>query len=208
MSDLQLHYCDEHCVVVEKPAGILAVPGLTGGPDLASQVLDDFPDARIVHRLDQATSGLMLFARGAAMASAFGSLFKTRAIDKRYEAIVWGAVAEAEGTLDAPLVRDWPNRPRQKVCYATGKASLTHYTRLAYLPERHATRVSLTPLTGRTHQLRVHLWHVGHPILGDALYGHAEALNAAPRLCLHAAELRFQHPILATPLCILSPVPF
>lgn len=208
MSEWHVHYQDVHCLVVEKPAGILAVPGLTGGPDLASQVLTKFPDARIVHRLDQATSGLMLFARGAAMARAFGHLFQTRAIDKRYEAIVWGDISESEGYLDAPLVRDWPNRPRQKICYATGKASLTHYTRLAYLPEQHATRLSLSPLTGRTHQLRVHLWHMGHPILGDSLYGHPESQHAAPRLLLHASGLSFLHPISKNPVKIDSPTPF
>lgn len=211
MSDFLVHYHDAHCVIVEKPAGLLSVPGRAPGPNLADQVQVAFADARVVHRLDEATSGLMLFARGEAMAGAFGRLFEHRQIDKRYEAIVHGLIETAEGILDWPLIRDWPNRPRQKVCFETGRASQTHYTRLALLahrPERNATRLALVPHTGRTHQLRVHLLQFGHPILGDRLYGNEAVREAAPRLLLHACELGFVHPVSGETIRVTSPVPF
>ena len=208
MSDLHIHYHDAQCVIVEKPAGRLSVPGRVPGPNLADQVRAAFADAWVVHRLDEATSGLMLFARGEAMASAFGRLFEERKIEKRYEAVVHGLVEAAEGVLDWPLIRDWPNRPRQKVCFETGKASQTHYTRIAHLPERNATHLALTPLTGRTHQLRVHLLQFGHPILGDRLYGDEAVREAAPRLLLHAYELSFVHPVRGETIRVTSPALF
>ena len=208
MSELIVHYHDAHCLIVEKPAGQLSVPGLAPGWSLASEVQARFPDARVVHRLDEATSGLVLFARGDPMAGAFGRLFEGRQVNKRYEAIVHGQVAAAEGVLDWPLIRDWPNRPRQKVCFETGKASQTRYTRIALLPERNATRLALIPLTGRTHQLRVHLLQFGHPILGDRLYGDAQVREATPRLLLHACELSFSHPVSGELITVTSPVPF
>lgn len=208
MFKLLVHYHDAQCVIVEKPAALLSVPGRAAGPNLAEQVQAAFADVRVVHRLDQATSGLMLFARGAAMAGTFGRLFQERKIDKRYEAIVHGAVAAAEGVFDWPLICDWPNRPQQKVCFETGKPSQTRYIRIATLAERNATRLALIPLTGRTHQLRVHLRQAGHPILGDALYGDAAVRDAAPRLLLHACELDFVHPISGHAIHITSPAPF
>ena len=208
MSDLLVHYHDAHCVIVEKPADLLSVPGRTPGPNLADQVRAAFADARVVHRLDEATSGLMLFARGEAMAGAFGRLFEGRQINKRYEAVVHGLVETADGTLDWPLIRDWPNRPRQKVCFETGRASQTHYIRLSLPPERNATRLALIPITGRTHQLRVHLLQFGHPILGDRLYGNDAVQEAAPRLLLHACELGFVHPVSGEAIRVSSPAPF
>lgn len=208
MLNLRVHYHDAQCVIVEKPSALLAVPGRQALPDLASQVQAAFADARVVHRLDEATSGLMLFARGEAMAGAFGRLFQDRKVNKRYEAIVHGRVEAADGVLDWPLICDWPNRPRQKVCFETGKPSQTHYTRIALLPERNATRLALIPLTGRTHQLRVHLLQSGHPILGDRLYGDDSVRNAAPRLLLHACELDLVHPVSGKALRVTSPAPF
>ncbi len=208
VSDLIVHYHDAQCVIVEKPSGRLSVPGRVPGPSLTDQVQTVFADARVVHRLDESTSGLMLFARGEAMAGVFGRLFERREVNKRYEAIVHGQVEAADGVLDWPLIRDWPNRPRQKVCFETGKASQTHYTRLALLPEHNATRLSLVPLTGRTHQLRVHLMQFGHPILGDRLYGDDTVRDAAPRLLLHACELGFVHPVSGEDITVTSPVPF
>ncbi len=208
MSDLLVHFYDAHCVIVEKPADLLSVPGRAPGMNLADQVQAAFPNAQVVHRLDEATSGLMLFARGATMAGAFGRLFEERKVNKRYEAIVQGQVDAANGVLDWPLIRDWPNRPRQKVCFETGKTSQTHYTRIALLPERYATRLALVPLTGRTHQLRVHLLQFGHPILGDRLYGDDAVRKAAPRLLLHACELDFNHPVSGASITVTSPVPF
>lgn len=213
-SALHIHYADAACLVVEKPAGLLAVPGRQARPDLASQVQAEFPEARVVHRLDEATSGLMLFARGAALASALGKLFEARAVHKRYQAIVWGQPAARAGLIDWPLLCDWPNRPRQMRSYAHGKPAQTLYRcRESWnLGGVAVTRVDLTPITGRSHQLRLHLALLGHPILGDTLYAEPyaglAAVQAAPRLLLHACELRFAQPLTGQTLALHSPVPF
>jgi tRNA pseudouridine32 synthase/23S rRNA pseudouridine746 synthase len=181
---------DEALLAFDKPAGLLAVPGR--GPAkqdcLATRVLARWPDALVVHRLDQATSGLMLFARGADMQRRLSADFAARRIHKQYVALVAGHLDADSGRIDLPLAADWPNRPRQQVDAAHGKASLTSWQVL----QRAAghTRLALQPLTGRSHQLRVHLAAIGHPILGDALYGGA----AAPRLMLHATALQLEHP--------------
>lgn len=186
---------DDTLVVIDKPSGLLAVPGR--GDDkrdcAAARVQARFADARVVHRLDQPTSGLMLFARGAAMQRALSALFERRAVDKRYVAVVAGEVAADAGEIDLPLAADWPNRPRQLVDRERGKPSLTRWRVLAR--EAGRTRLELEPRTGRSHQLRVHLASIGHPIVGDALYAPPEVARAAPRLLLHASALRFTHPL-------------
>lgn len=228
---LSLIYQDEFLVVADKPAGLLAVPGR--GDDkqdcLAACIQSRFPDALVVHRLDMATSGLMVFARGAAMQRKLSQLFREREVHKRYVAVVAGRLQQKAGEIDLPLICDWPNRPRQKVDHAIGKPSLTRYRVLsdsiAVRPELvegwtaesaagfdklslngfEGGRVELEPVTGRTHQLRVHLSAIGHPILGDALYGDA---GAAPRLLLHACSLGFAHPAKGTALNFECPPPF
>ncbi len=165
-----------------------------------------FPDALIVHRLDMSTSGLMLFARGKAMQRALSGLFANGAIDKTYAADVWGVPQPGKGKIDFPLLTDWPNRPRQKVDHAAGKPSVTFYETLGAGAED--ARLKLTPLTGRSHQLRVHLAAIGHPILGDDLYAHPSALVARPRLALHAAGLGFSHPATGRRMEFASPCPF
>lgn len=201
-------HADEHFVAIDKPAGLLSVPGR--GPDKAdcalSRVLDAFPDALTVHRLDMATSGLLLLARGKAMQRALSALFERGQIGKTYLADVWGAPDPAAGMVDLPLITDWPNRPLQKVDHAIGKPSLTRYETRAV--NGACARLALFPQTGRSHQLRVHLAEIGHPILGDEFYAHPEALAAAPRLCLHAASLSFRHPASGEPLTLLAPCPF
>lgn len=183
-------YADDSLLVVEKPAGLLAVPGR--GPDkqecLARRVMDEFPDALIVHRLDMATSGLMLFARGREMQRVLSQRFMDRQVEKNYEAVVEGRPEDC-GEIDLPLSADWPNRPRQKVD-GSGKSALTRFRMLACDTATDTSRVELKPVTGRTHQLRVHLAAIGHAILGDALYGE----RPAPRLMLHASHLAFVHP--------------
>ena len=190
--DLDLVYRDGMLLVLNKPAGLLAVPGR--GADkldsLATRVQAWFPDALVVHRLDMATSGLMLFARGEQMQRRFCAMFRERGIEKRYTAVVAGKLEQA-GEIALPLSRDWPNRPKQKVNMAEGKPSLTRYRLLSHDAGTRTSRVELEPVTGRTHQLRVHLATIGHPILGDALYGDA---TSARRLLLHASELGFVHP--------------
>jgi len=187
-------HADDAIVVVDKPAGLPSVPGRAAGlQDCAAQrVQAVHPDALVVHRLDMATSGLLLFARGADVQRRLSRAFATRAVDKRYVAVVAGRLADERGEIDLPLAADWPNRPRQVVDHERGKPSLTRYAVLAR--DAHTTRVALEPLTGRSHQLRVHLAAIGHAILGDTLYAGANAQSAAPRLLLHASMLGFVHP--------------
>lgn len=183
-------HADPHRIVVAKPAGLLSVPGR--GDDkqdcAAARVQALYPDALIVHRLDQATSGLLAFARGPDMQRAMSEAFAARRVDKRYEAIVHGLVERDDFDLDLPLIADWPNRPRQRVDREVGKPSLTRVRVMARDPSAGTTRVELEPVTGRSHQLRVHLLAIGHPIVGDTLYG-PEAAPQAPRLLLHARDL-------------------
>lgn len=203
---LQPVHEDAHLLVFDKPAGLLCVPGR--GDDkqdcLSARALRQWPDALIVHRLDMGTSGLVVMARGMPMQRALSTAFAERRVDKRYEAIVDGAMPmhEAWALIDAPLMADWPRRPLQKIDPA-GKPSVTRWKAVASsLPgEPAATRLLLEPLTGRTHQLRVHLLSIGHPILGDALYGDAAVQARAPRLLLHASELGFVHPVTRQGLC-------
>jgi len=196
---LQPVHEDPYLLVLDKPAGLLCVPGR--GEDkqdcLSARAMRQWPDALIVHRLDMATSGLVLMARGIEMQRALSAAFADREVHKRYEAIVDGAMPLREewSLIDAPLMADWPRRPLQKID-PEGKPSLTRWKALSVLPgELAATHVLLEPLTGRSHQLRVHLLSIGHPILGDALYGDAALQARAPRLLLHASELGFVHPV-------------
>jgi len=193
-----LHYLhvDAALLVVDKPSGLLSVPGR--GADkadcLVARVQADYPDARIVHRLDMETSGLMVLAREAETHRALSMQFQQRLVKKRYIAVVDGLLAAASGTIDLPLITDWPNRPRQKVDFTLGKPSLTHYQVLAYDAAENTSRVALEPETGRSHQLRVHLMSLSHAILGDALYASPAVQQKAPRLLLHAEYLAFAHP--------------
>ncbi|MET3380787.1 RluA family pseudouridine synthase [Variovorax paradoxus] len=196
---LQPVHEDPHLLVLDKPAGLLCVPGR--GEDkqdcLSARAMRQWPDALIVHRLDMATSGLVVMARGIEMQRALSAAFAERRVHKRYEAIVDGAMPLLEdwSLIDAPLMADWPRRPLQKTDPA-GKPSVTRWKAISLLPgEPAATHVLLEPLTGRSHQLRVHLLSIGHPILGDALYGDAALRARAPRLLLHASELGFVHPV-------------
>ncbi len=175
-------------VAINKPAGLPAVPGRTA--DLAdcawSRVAAVFADALVVHRLDMATSGVMIFARGAQAQRRLSRAFEQRQTQKRYIADVHGLVPSDRGSVDLPLIADWPNRPRQRVDTAVGKASLTHYEVLSRDKGRNLTRLALLPITGRSHQLRLHCQAIGHPIVGDPLYGLADG---ASRMRLHAQRL-------------------
>jgi len=190
---LEVLLADAALVAVNKPAGLLSVPGR--GDDkqdcAAARVRQAYPDALIVHRLDMATSGILLLARGADVQRRLSIAFARRDVHKRYVAIVHGRVAQAAGEIELPLIADWPQRPRQKVDHAIGKPSLTRYRRLAYDADTDTSRLELEPVTGRSHQLRVHLLAIGHAIVGDALYGDA---GDASRLMLHASELCVPHP--------------
>ena len=203
---------DAHLLALVKPAGLLSVPGR--GPQnadcLSTRAQRRWPGALIVHRLDQATSGLLLMARSAAVQRALSSAFAERRVHKRYEALVHGrpsAATDADGwaEIDLPLIVDWPNRPRSKVDHATGKPSRTRWRLLAHDAATDTARLALEPVTGRSHQLRVHLQAIGHPIVGDALYG---APDTASRLMLHACALWLEHPVSGHTLDLRSDVPF
>lgn len=212
---LDVVHADAHLIVLNKPANLLSVPGK--GPDksdcLSARAQAIWPDALTVHRLDMATSGLLVMARGAQAQRTLSMAFAQRLTHKQYEAVAAGCLHEnplqtdAAGWqhIDLPLTVDWPNRPRSKVDWDIGKPSTTRWQVLESLPD--ATRVALEPITGRSHQLRVHLLALGHPILGDALYQGAAAA-AFPRLMLHACRLALPHPTHGKLLQFHSPAPF
>jgi tRNA pseudouridine32 synthase / 23S rRNA pseudouridine746 synthase len=207
-------FADSALLVLNKPSGLLSVPGK--GADkldcLSTRVQSHYPDALVVHRLDMATSGLLLMARGLAMQQALGRAFESRAVDKRYLAVVDGCVTASPEQdwqlIDLPVAADWPNRPRQQVDYERGRSSQTRYRVISYDAATDCTRVELEPLTGRTHQLRVHLQAIGHPIGGDQLYANAVTQAKASRLLLHASHLRLLHPVSGEPMAWHSPPPF
>lgn len=193
---LQWLHVDDAVIGVVKPSGLLSVPGRGAERQdcVAARVVARFPDALVVHRLDMATSGLMLMARGSAAQRLLSVAFAQRRVTKRYVACVDGRVAADTGEIDLPLSADWPNRPRQKVDPLHGKPSLTRYRVLHREAGDQSTRLELSPVSGRAHQLRVHLLAMGHPILGDALYAPPAVQARAPRLMLHAQSLSFEHP--------------
>ncbi len=212
---LPLRHADPHLLVVDKPAGLLSVPGRGADKqDCAlARVRRQHPDALVVHRLDMATSGLLLLARGPAMQRALSRAFEQRQVGKRYLALAAGrmaapATADGWGCIDLPMAADWPNRPRQAVDAVHGRPSRTRWRVLGYEPVLDATRVELEPVTGRSHQLRVHLLALGHPILGDGLYAPDAVRERAPRLLLHACALELAHPATGEALRWCSPAPF
>jgi len=201
--------------VLDKPAGLLAVPGRGADKQdcLSKRAQALWPEALVVHRLDMATSGLLLMARGAEAQRHLSMAFAARAVHKRYEAVVHGLLAPPEsadgwGEIDLPLILDWPNRPRSIVDPERGKPSLTRWRVLAQDRASGSTRVALEPVTGRSHQLRVHLQALGHPILGDALYAPPEVQARSDRLLLHACALRLPHPGSGQACDFSSPAPF
>ncbi|WP_298915568.1 RluA family pseudouridine synthase [uncultured Roseobacter sp.] len=198
---------DAEVLLVDKPAGLLSVPGK--GPHLAdcllSRVQAAFPDALLVHRLDRDTSGVMIFALTPYAQRHLGLQFEKRMTKKTYVARVWGVPGEKSGTVDLPLIVDWPNRPIQKVCHETGKPAQTDWRVLK--DERTTARVRLQPHTGRSHQLRVHMLSLGHPILGDPFYATGPA-REFDRLMLHSQELRFNHPQGGRSMKVRAPLPF
>ena len=196
---VQAAYEDADLLVLQKPSGLLCVPGR--GPDkqdcLSARAQERWPGALIVHRLDQATSGLVLMARHIDMQRRLSHAFAERQVYKRYQAVVQGLLGPAEHTwseINLPIAADWERRPLRVIDPALGKPSLTRWRLRAQDPVAGTTHVELEPVTGRTHQLRVHLAAIGHPILGDALYADAATQAQAPRLLLHASHLAFTHP--------------
>jgi tRNA pseudouridine32 synthase/23S rRNA pseudouridine746 synthase len=211
--DVNLLYVDDTLLVADKPSGLLAVPGRGADKQdcLAARVQARYPDALIVHRLDMATSGLMVMARGPAAQRALSKAFAAREVDKRYVAVVAGRLQTAQegwGTIDLPIIVDWPNRPLRIVDHQLGKPSLTRWRVLGHDASGSSTRVELEPVTGRSHQLRVHLREIGHPILGDALYAPPDVQVLSARLLLHAGSLRFAHPVTGEAMSFGCRAPF
>jgi tRNA pseudouridine32 synthase/23S rRNA pseudouridine746 synthase len=213
LAELPLIFADDDMLVLDKPAGMLSVPGR--GPDkqdsLSSRVQEQFPDALVVHRLDMATSGLMVMARGARQQRALNDAFAARTVHKAYTAMVDGLLTAPDADwqeISLGIRVDWPNRPLRVIDPLHGKPSATRWRVLEHDAVACTTRVALEPVTGRSHQLRVHMLAIGHAILGDALYAPTQIASRSPRLLLHANQLELTHPVTAERLTFSSQVPF
>ncbi len=206
---LDVLHSDNDVLVLNKPSGLLSVPGK--GDDkqdcLERRAQTQFPSATIIHRLDMATSGLMLMALNIDAHRNLSLQFEKREIEKTYRALIEGHPSENTGSIDLPLICDWPKRPKQKVCHEAGKNALTHWK---VIERRHdnTTLMELKPVTGRSHQLRVHMLALGHPILGDQLYAPDAVISKSERLCLHAQRICFKHPTSTDMLVFEQKEPF
>ncbi|PIJ49728.1 bifunctional tRNA pseudouridine(32) synthase/ribosomal large subunit pseudouridine synthase RluA [Erwinia sp. OLTSP20] len=206
---LHILYQDQHIMVVNKPGGLLSVPGRLAehSDSIMTRIQRDFPQAESVHRLDMATSGVLVVALTKAAERELKRQFREREPQKTYVARIWGHPQAEQGQVDLPLICDWPNRPKQKVCFETGKPAQTEWLLLARDNDNSA-RIRLKPITGRSHQLRVHMLAIGHPILGDGFYAPPQALAMASSLQLHAESLTITHPHYGTPMTFRQPAPF
>ena len=199
---------DESFLLVNKPRPLLSVPGKhpLNKDCLITRLLESYPEARIVHRLDMNTSGIMVIALSKESHRNLSIQFEKRNTYKEYVAVLFGSLEKNTGTIELPLICDWPNRPKQIVDFEVGKSALTHYEVLERGEDK--TRVLFKPVTGRSHQLRVHAVEIGHPILGDRLYAHEKALAMSRRLMLHAYKLEFDHPVTGERVKGVCDVPF
>lgn len=193
---LDIIYRDDYIIVVNKPSGLLSVPGSQPQffDSAMTRVKQKYGFCEPAHRLDMSTSGLLLFALSKQADRELKRQFREREPKKQYQALVWGHIQAEQGRIELPLICDWENRPRQMICFERGKKAVTEYRVLERLAN-NTTRVQLNPITGRSHQLRLHLVALGHPILGDKFYAPPQAKSLAPRLCLHAETLQITHPI-------------
>lgn len=207
---LELLYYDQDIVVANKPSGLLSVPGKARAhhDSLERRLARVWPEIRVVHRLDMATSGVMLFAMHKTAQSEISKQFQARSVKKSYLARVYGQLPSQQGQVSLPLRCDWPQRPKQMVCHEHGKASLTAYQVSHYCADSNTSLVQLFPVTGRSHQLRVHMEALGCPILGDRLYGSQTSRNAASRLQLHAQQITFNQPTSKEIVTFNCPAPF
>lgn len=205
---ISVQFVDDDLLIVSKQSGLLSVPGRTRAlaDCIHQRIKRDYPEATIVHRLDLETSGVMVLARNRESHRHLSWQFENRRVEKAYVARVWGRIAGDAGMIDAPLMRDWPNRPRQKIDYVEGRQARTRWAVIDR--EHNVTRVELQPETGRSHQLRVHMQSLGHPILGDPLYAPSCARQGVERLQLHAQSLSFQHPTREETIAFQDPCPF
>ena len=191
---IRILYRDADLLLVRKPHLLLTIPGRhpLNKDCLVTRLQQDFPTASIVHRLDLDTSGIIAIPLNKAAHAHISRQFQLRQVEKSYIAVVWGVVEPERGEIDLPIACDWDNRPRQMICHQRGRDALTRFEVLQRHPDR--TRVLLKPVTGRSHQLRIHMRELGHPILGCDMYAHEEALAMSDRLLLHATTLAFEHP--------------
>ncbi len=205
---IRILYKDPHLLILEKPTLLLTVPGRhrLNHDCLINRLAAHYPGVSAVHRLDLDTSGVIIVPRTRIALSGLARQFQERRIDKTYHAMVAGRILKGEGEITLPLKKDWTNRPRQKVCFKTGKPSLTRWRVIDHY--QNSTLVELKPVTGRSHQLRVHLLEIGHPILGCDLYAPKSVFLAAPRLLLHASRITFRHPIYLSKLSANVPPHF
>jgi len=206
---LEVLYLDEYLIIVNKPPGLLSVPGrgIEKSDCLLSRVKIEYPNADIVHRLDMPTSGIIIFSLQTDIQKSLSKLFEKRSINKLYIAKVYGELECSSGIINLPLITDWPNRPKQKVDFMNGKLSKTNYE-LISTDANSNSLVKLLPITGRSHQLRVHMAALGNPILGDTLYGNDECCEASTRLLLHAENISFIHPVTNIEININCPADF
>ena len=204
---IQILYEDDDFIIIDKPAGLLSVAGKADSHKdcLEARIQIVRPQARIIHRLDMSTSGVMVLAKNSHAHRHIGLQFEKRQTSKTYIAHVWGQLQKDTGHIDLPLICDWPNRPLQKVDFENGKSAQTNWEVIRRSTK--STYLRLLPITGRSHQLRVHMHSLDHPILGDRLYAHQAAYMAADRLMLHAETLSFRHPNGGAPVNYCAPSP-
>ena len=207
-SPIRLIYEDTDLLLIDKPHHLLSVPGRhpLNHDSLIRRLQPRYPDVQAVHRLDLDTSGLMVVPKRRESLSELARQFQRRQIEKEYTAIVWGEVAEDRGSIELPIATDWPNRPKQIICEERGKHALTHFEVL--IRGNNRSLIKLKPVTGRSHQLRIHMQSLGHPIIGCDMYAHPEALEASDRLLLHATRLKLCAPSTGNWLSAFSPIPF
>mgnify|MGYP001272371642 FL=1 len=207
-SPIRLIYEDTDLLLIDKPHHLLSVPGRhpLNHDSLIRRLQPRYPDVQAVHRLDLDTSGLMVVPKRRESLSELARQFQRRQIEKEYTAIVWGEVAEDRGSIELPIATDWPNRPKQIICEERGKHALTHFEVL--IRDNNRSLIKLKPVTGRSHQLRIHMQSLGHPIIGCDMYAHPDALEASDRLLLHATRLKLCAPSTGNWLSAFSPIPF
>ena len=205
---IRIFYEDRDLLLVDKPHHLLSVPGRhpLNHDSLIRRLQPRYPDVQAVHRLDLDTSGLMVVPKRRESLSELGRQFQRRQIEKEYTAIVWGEMEDDGGAIELPIATDWPNRPKQMICEERGKHALTRFEVLNRGDNR--SLVKLMPVTGRSHQLRIHMQSLGHPIIGCDMYAHPEALDASDRLLLHATRLKLCAPSTGNWLSAFSPIPF
>lgn len=208
--DIRILFQDEHFLLIDKPSGLLSLSGKNprNKDSVHYRLVQDYPSATLAHRLDFGTSGIMIIPLSKAVNAEFNRQFQARTIIKTYTAILHGIMAKDSGTIEYPVAKDPPNFPLQKICTDTGKAAISHYHVQYRDPVQNTTRVTFTPLTGRTHQLRIHSREIGHSILGCDLYATKAVGSMAPRLMLHATSLDFDHPVTSDRVHAVCDCPF